>query len=69
MIDNIDSHDLLENKFFSFYLPGDIGYITFGEIPNKIVHDEKMINWAKLIDDNENPWSVRMSNIVILHKK
>lgn len=41
LIDNLENHDDIKNKFFSFYLPEDEGYITFGEIPDDIVPDAK----------------------------
>lgn len=50
-------------------MPEDEGYITFGEIPDDIVPDAKLIEWAPLIPDNENPWSVRLQDIVIQEKK
>jgi hypothetical protein len=37
MIDNLENHDAIKNKYFSFYLPDNEGYITFGEIPSHIV--------------------------------
>lgn len=65
LVDNLESHDDIKNKFFSFYLPENEGYITFGEVPSDIVDDESKIEWAPLIPENENPWSVRLSDIVI----
>jgi hypothetical protein len=65
----LEDHDAVKNKFFSFYLPENEGFVTFGEVPSHIVSDEKLINWAPLIPDNENPWSVRMSDIVIQSNK
>lgn len=59
----------MANKYFSFYLPDEKGYITFGEIPDDIVPDTEKIEWAPLIPNNENPWSVRMSSITIKHKR
>lgn len=69
LVDNLEDHDAFKNKFFSFYLPENEGFVTFGEVPSHIVKDEKLINWAPLIPDNENPWSVRMSDIVIQSNK
>jgi len=49
-VDNLLENDLdVVNKFFSFYLPDDEGYITFGEIPSHIVGDESAILWAPLM--------------------
>ncbi len=47
------------------YFKENEGYITFGEVPSDIVDDESKIEWAPLIPENENPWSVRLSDIVI----
>jgi desulfoferrodoxin (superoxide reductase-like protein) len=66
MIDNLENHDAIKNKYFSFYLPeNQEGQISFGEIPDHIVSDEKLIEWAPLIPDNENPWSVMLSDIIV----
>lgn len=65
LIDNLENHDAIKNKYFSFYLPNEKGYITFGEIPDEIVPDIDQIMWAPLIPDNENPWSVRLKDITI----
>lgn len=34
-------------------------------MPNQIVKDETLIMWANLIADNENPWSVMLSDIQV----
>jgi hypothetical protein len=47
------------------YLLENEGFITFGEVPTDIVDDPSHIEWAPLIPDNENPWSVRLKDIVI----
>lgn len=65
LVDNLESYKEIKNKFFSFYLPDENGFITFGEIPSSIVSDVEKINWAPLIPNNENPWSVRLSDIII----
>lgn len=64
LVDNLEDYTKIKNKFFSFYLPENEGFIDFGEI-SEIVKDQSHIEWAKLIPDNENPWSVRLSDILI----
>lgn len=65
LVDNLENYKEIKNKYFSFYLPDENGFITFGEIPSSIVSDADKINWAPLIPENENPWSVRLSDIII----
>jgi len=65
LVDNLYLHEDLQNKFFSFYLPDEKGFITFGEIPQDIVGDTSKIDWAPLNEKQENPWTIRLKDIIV----